>query len=93
VPAGAFSSADFALAPITGDFRLARFLNPVLRPDGGLRLELRGQTDLGWRIERSEDLRDWTFVDLQPGASGTVVIEQPPAPSRQSAFYRAVWVR
>ena len=92
-PTGAPPTADFTLLPIVGDFRTARFLPPVLMSDGRLRLELEGQAPLTWRIERSENLRDWSFVAIQSAAYQTLVIEEPPEPSRRAAFYRAVWVR
>ena len=92
-PSGAPPRADFTLLPIVGDFRTARFSPPVLLSDGRLRLELEGQAPLSWRIERSENLRDWTLVAIQSAEYRTLVIEEPPEPSRRAAFYRAVWVR
>jgi hypothetical protein len=92
-PAGAPPRSDFTLNAIAGDFRTARFLSPVLLSDGRLRLELEGQAPLSWRIERSENLREWTLVAIQSAAYRTLVVEEPPEPSRRAAFYRAVWVR
>jgi hypothetical protein len=92
-PTGAPPRADFSLTPIAGDFRIARLSAPVLLADGRLRLELEGQAPLTWRIERSENLRDWTLVAIQSTGYRSLVIEEPPEPSRRAAFYRAVWVR
>lgn len=85
--------ADFSLVPITGDFRSARFLSPVRLPDGRVRLQLDGQAPLTWRIERSENLRDWSIVAIKSAAYRPLAFEDPSAPSRGAAFYRAVWVR
>lgn len=92
-PIGEPPRANFTLTPIAGDFRTARLSTPVLLPDGRLRLELEGQAPLTWRIERSENLRDWTLVAIQSTAYRTLVIEEPPEPARRTAFYRAVWVK
>ncbi len=92
-PTGQALSVDFVLAPIAGDFREARFMKPVLLPNGALQLEFRGQTALSWRVERSGNLNDWMPVALGATVNGTFVIQEPLAASDPAAFYRAVWVR
>lgn len=86
-------AVDFVLSPITGDFRRAGFLNPVLLPNGALQLELHGQAALSWRVERSENLIDWIPVSVQATVNGIFIIQEPLAPSGLLAFYRAVWSR
>jgi hypothetical protein len=83
----------FALAPIAGDYREARLLTPTLLPDGGLRLELRGQTALTWRVERSQDLIQWTTLDTVTTTNGVARILDIASPPPGSRFYRAVWVK
>jgi len=92
-PTGAPPRADFTLVPIVGDFRTARLSPPEVLSDGRIRLKLEGQAPLSWRLERSENLHDWTSVAIQSTTYRTLVIEDPPEPSRRAAFYRAVWVR
>ena len=90
---GQSDPVHFASSPISGDFRDARFLEPELLPGGGLRLNLRAQTSLTWRIERSNDLLNWTPLSIQTAVNASLLIEDKPSSSIRTAFYRAVWVR
>jgi len=66
-------------------------LMPVLQPTGPVELRFEAGTPGGrYRLQRSDDLRDWTFlavVDAQ--ADGTFSVSDP-NPLVGAAFYRAV---
>jgi hypothetical protein len=78
---------------LRSDFREARFIKPVILPNGALQLELRAQTSLAWRIERSTNLTDWMPVTLETTINGELVIQEPFAALHSPTFYRAVWVQ
>ena len=63
---------------------------PAVRPDGSLVFAVRGSTGLGYRIESSADLTDWTsdkeYVAAGPDETVTVAAVDPLA----GRFFRIV---
>jgi hypothetical protein len=86
-------SIYIVLNPIIGDFRHAQWLPPTMTPAGELKLELRTQVALTYRIERSEDLKQWNMWSAVATTNGAARIQHPVAAPGRPTFFRAIWVQ
>ena len=67
-------------------------LDPLgLTPDGRLVCGFAGVAGRTYRLERSEDLIQWTEVAGAAGVHGPMELVDPERPTGPYRFYRVVW--